>query len=207
MGEMTISAPSQTSHVAVFHGKAAHAGMEPENGINAIACAADAIGRIQQGRIDHETTCNVGVIEGGRATNIISEKCTFKAEVRSRDQAKLERHVAHVKAACEAAAAERGCRLEFETREAYRSFRIDPEEPVARLATAAVEAAGLQPSYAEGGGGSDANVFNAAGLRCILMACGERDPHTTRESVHVADVVTAARVVSQIVALGAEAAS
>jgi tripeptide aminopeptidase len=200
-GELCVSAPSQTSHDIAFFGRASHAGVAPEQGINAIACAAEAITNLHQGRIDFETTCNVGVISGGRATNIIADECRLQAEVRSRDQGKLDAHVAHLRETCQAAAAARGCRLEFGTREAYRAFRIDPEEPAARLAARAVRAAGFPATHADGGGGSDANIFNAAGVRCLVMACGERDPHTHGESVHVADVVDAARIVAQLMVL------
>ncbi|MBI5833190.1 MAG: M20/M25/M40 family metallo-hydrolase [Armatimonadetes bacterium] len=203
VGQMVVSAPSQTTHEIVFRGRAAHAGVEPEKGINAIACAADAIGRLHQGRIDHETTCNVGVISGGRATNIVPEECRLKAEVRSRDQAKLEAQVAHLRECCEAAAEAFGCELRFGREEAYRAFRIDPDEPVGRLAAAGVRAAGLEPAWADGGGGSDANVFCAAGPRCVVMACGEREVHTHREYVLVSDVVAAARVVAGIITAAA----
>jgi tripeptide aminopeptidase len=205
LGEVCVSAPSQTNAEIAFFGRAAHAGVEPENGINAIACAADAIGRIRQGRIDFETTANIGVISGGRATNIVPEECRLKAEVRSRNADKLAAHLAHLKASCEAAAEAFGCRLEFATNESYQGFSIGLEEPVARLAGAAIAAAGLEVSHVQGGGGSDANVFCAKGLRCLLMACGERQPHTTAEHLHLADVVTAARVAAQVMVLGAEA--
>jgi tripeptide aminopeptidase len=203
MGELCVSAPGQTSHEIIFLGRAAHAGVEPEKGINAIACAASAINRTLQGRIDGETTCNIGVIQGGRATNIVPERCDVKAECRSRDRAKLHDRVAHLRGACEDAAAEFGCGLEFTTREAYRGFRIDRDEPVARLAQAAIEAAGLAPSWVDGGGGSDANIFNAAGIRCVVMPCGERDVHTKSEHVYVRDVVDAARVVANLIAAAA----
>ncbi|NUQ00058.1 MAG: M20/M25/M40 family metallo-hydrolase, partial [Armatimonadetes bacterium] len=204
IGEMTISAPTQASQRIELQGVAAHAGVEPEKGINAIACAAAAISRCRQGRIDPETTCNIGVIEGGQATNIVPDLCRLRSEVRSRDLAKLSRQVAHLQEAFETAATEFGCRLEFANREAYRGFRIEPDEPVAQLAAAAVRAAGEVASFAEGGGGSDANIFNAGGKRCLLMACGERDPHTLQESVAVSDVVAAARVVAELIRLAGE---
>ena len=143
------------------------------------------------------------MISGGKATNIVPEECRLKAEVRSRDQAKLEAQVAHLRDCCERAAAQFGCELEFGHQEAYRTFRIDPEEPVGRMAAAGVRAAGLEPAWADGGGGSDANVFCAAGLRCLVMACGEREVHTHREYVLVSDVVAAARVVAGIISAAA----
>ncbi|MCC7491455.1 MAG: M20/M25/M40 family metallo-hydrolase [Fimbriimonadaceae bacterium] len=203
IGELTISAPTQASQRIVLTGRAAHAGVEPELGINAIACAAAAIAACRQGRLDAETTANIGVIEGGQATNIVPEVCRLRSEVRSRDQGKLEAQVAHFQETFQRVADEFGCALEFSSREAYRGFRIDLAEPVARLAAAAVRAAGLQPSWAEGGGGSDANVFNAGGKRCILLACGERDPHTLRESCALADVVAAAEVVAALLGVAA----
>ncbi len=206
IGELTVSAPTQASQTIVVHGQAAHAGVEPEQGINAIACAAAAIAHCRQGRLDHETTANIGVIEGGQATNIVADCCRLRSEARSRDTAKLAAQVAHFREQFEAAAAAFGARLEFGSRTAYEAFRIDPEEPVARIAAAAVTAAGLAPSFVDGGGGSDANVFNAGGKRCILMPCGEQAPHTTAEAVDLADVAAAARVVAEIVHQAAERA-
>lgn len=205
LGALTVSAPTHALQAIRVIGKAAHAGVEPELGVNAIRCAAVAIAKADQGRLDHETTANIGVISGGSATNIVSEVCELKAEVRSRDEAKLERQVAHFRRVFEEATEASGCTLEFSSRTAYQGFRIDQGEPVAQLAAQAVQAAGLAVEFVEGGGGSDANVFNAAGLRCILMPCGQRDPHTSAESVAIEDVATAATVVAQLIRLAVEA--
>lgn len=204
IGRMTISAPTQHSQTILLRGRAAHAGVEPEKGINAIACAAAAIAQARQGRIDAETTANIGVIRGGEATNIVSPSCEVRSEIRSRDAAKLAQHLEHFRAVFAEAAERHGCELEFVDHEAYVGFAIDPSEEVAQLASAAVTAAGFAPEWVDGGGGSDANVFCAAGRRCVLMSCGQRDPHTVAESVAIADVVGAARVVAELIRLGGE---
>ncbi|MBI2297745.1 MAG: M20/M25/M40 family metallo-hydrolase [Armatimonadetes bacterium] len=204
IGRMTLSAPTQASFVFELHGRAAHAGVEPEKGVNAIACAAAAISRVRQGRIDAETTANVGVIQGGTATNIVCEHCLVKAEARSRDPEKLEAQWRHMVETFEAAAAEHGCRLTVQAHEVYRGFRIDRDEPVARLAAAGVRATGYEPSAEDGGGGSDANIFNAGGLRCVILACGHEAVHTPQEHLAIADVVAAAEVVTGIIACAAE---
>lgn len=205
VGELVVSAPSQTSHEIVFRGRASHAGVAPEEGLNAIAVAAAAIGGVRQGRLDDETTCNIGVISGGRATNIVPDECRLQAEVRSRDAAKLEAQVAHLRAVCEQTAAEWGAGLEFGRTDVYEAFRIARDEPVAQIAEAAVRAAGLEPSWVEGGGGSDANIFCAAGLRCLIVSCGERDVHTHQEWCKVSDVAAAARLVYELVGAAAQA--
>lgn len=207
LGEVCVAAPSQTSHTLTFTGRAAHAGVEPEKGVNAIACAAHAISRVRQGRLDFETTCNLGQIRGGSATNIVPAQCAIEAEVRSRHPGKLEAQVEHLRVTCEESAAQFGCEFEFTRREAYQAFRIEPDEPVARLAAAALSAAGLPVTWADGGGGSDANVWNAAGLRCVILSCGERAVHTHAEHLHISDVVAAAEGVAHLVALGAASGS
>lgn len=204
LGRMTISAPYHAHQTITLHGRASHAGVAPEEGCSAIVCAGHAVAGLQVGRIDDETTCNLGTVAGGTARNIVPDRCVIESEIRSRDAAKLERVAQHFLHAFERAADDFGCRIEFEHRVLYDGFRIDPDEPVARLARAAVEAAGLAPSFVDGGGGSDANVFCAKGLRCILMPCGQQQPHTPDEHCAVADVAAAARVVAELVRLAGE---
>lgn len=203
IGEMTISAPFHAHQIVTVRGQAAHAGVCPEAGRSAIACAASAIDALPLGRIDHETTSNVGTIQGGQARNIVPAECRLECEVRSRERAKLDLVAAQFRTAFERAAEQHGCTVEFEHRVLYDGFRIALDEPAAQLAATAVRAAGLEPTYAEGGGGSDANVFCAGGLRCLVMACGEQQPHTPEECVAIQDVVDAARVVAELIRLGA----
>jgi len=203
LGELTISAPHLHRYRIEIHGRAAHAGVEPEQGRNAIAAAAYGIVACAQGRIDERTTCNLGVISGGQATNIIAPECTIAAEVRSRALPRLKEHEAHVRACFEQAAYRLGCQAEMSQVESSPGFVIDESEPVLQMAVEALRRAGQRPHLNHGLGGSDANIFNAAGKRCVLLPCGEREPHTTRESVRIDDVVTAARTVVELLGLAA----
>ena len=204
LGELTISAPHLHRYRIEIFGEAAHAGVEPENGRNAIAAAAYGIVACSQGRVDDRTTCNLGVIEGGRATNIIAEQCVINAEVRSRELPRLREHEAHVRACFEQAAYRLGCRAEMAEIESSPGFVIDDHETPLQIAMAALRQVGQSPHVAHGLGGSDANIFNAAGKRCVLLPCGERDPHTSKESVHLADVVTAAETAAAIISLASK---
>lgn len=203
LGELTISAPHLHRYKIVIEGRAAHAGVEPENGRNAIAAAAYGIVAVSQGRVDERTTCNLGRIEGGQATNIIAPSCSIDAEIRSRELPRLHEHEAHLRACFEQAAYRLGCTVTITRVESSPGFVIDDHEPVLQMALEAMRQVGQSPHVNHGLGGSDANIFNAAGKRCVLLPCGEREPHTPSESVRVEDVVTAARTVEALLGLAA----
>jgi len=203
LGELTVSAPHLHRYKIEIEGLAAHAGVEPDNGRNAIAAAAFGIVAVSQGRVDDRTTCNLGKIEGGQATNIIAPSCSIDAEIRSRELPRLREHEAHVRSCFEQAAYRTGCTVTMEQVEASPGFVVADDEPVLQLALEAMRRVGQTPHVRHGLGGSDANIFNAAGKRCVLLPCGERDPHTNRESVRVDDVLTAAEMVVQLIGLAA----
>ncbi|NIT35515.1 MAG: M20/M25/M40 family metallo-hydrolase [candidate division Zixibacteria bacterium] len=187
-GFAVVAAPGSELVTATFHGRAAHAGIEPEKGINAIKMAASAVATMRLGRIDHETTGNVGLISGGRATNIIPERAEIKGEVRSHDPSKLAAHVAHINEEIKKAAAESGGDAEISWTQAYVSYRLDEDAPPVALFRRAARAAGLEPKFVAGGGGSDANVLNARGIPSIVIGCGMENPHTTDERIAAASL-------------------
>ncbi len=191
-GTIAVAAPTHDVLKAVVHGVAAHAGAEPEKGISAIVVAAEAISRMPLGRIDEETTANIGFINGGRALNIVPDLTEVRGEARSRDKAKLEAQVRRMVAAFEEAAARYGARVEVEVKREYTGFRLAPDEPIIRLLARGAAEAGLEPSYIETGGGSDANILNAAGIRIVNISCGMDKVHTTDEQIAVADMVRTA---------------
>jgi tripeptide aminopeptidase len=193
-GHITVAAPAYHSIHARFVGRAAHAGVAPEGGVSAIVAAAHAITRMRLGRIDPETTANVGLIRGGTARNSVPGAVELEGEARSRDSAKAERLVAELRAALETAARDTGSTVELAIRQEYAAYRWDESEPIVQEAMRAVRAAGLEPVLHASGGGSDANTFNEKGIRCVNLAIGMRDMHTVQESIRVEDLVNACRV-------------
>ena len=149
-----------------------------EEGRSAIAVAARAIADLRLGRIDEETSANVGLIAGGTARNIIPEHCTLKAEARSHDEAKLADVVREMEEAFAFAAALEECEVETEIDRSYRGYRFRKDEPAVALAAQALERCGFTPSYARTGGGADANVFNERGIPCVTLANAMAEIHT-----------------------------
>ncbi len=188
VGEIVLGAPSAVGIEAVFHGRAAHAGMYPEEGRSAIAAAARAISDMRLGRIDAETSANVGVITGGTARNIIPEHCSFRAEARSHDEQKLAELVREMTETMGFAATLEECEVETTINRSYRAYRFRQSDPVVRLAATALERSGHTPTYSLSGGGADANVFNERGLACVNLANGMTEIHTPDEHIAVADL-------------------
>jgi tripeptide aminopeptidase len=188
IGDVILGAPYSHSMEVRFHGRAAHSGMYPEEGRSAIAAAARAIADLRLGRIDDETTANVGTIHGGTAGNIIPEWCTFLAEARSHDERKLTDVVQEMLDAISFAAGLEDCEVEIEMHKSYRGYRFKRDEDVVQIAQAALERSGFTPSYGLSGGAADANVFNDRGLRCVNLANGMQDIHTPDERIAVDDL-------------------
>lgn len=178
INKVIVQAPSQKNLKAIVKGKAAHAGVSPEKGINAIQLAARAIASMRLGRIDQETTANIGIIRGGLATNIVPEEVEILGEARSHDPRKLEEQIAHMVLLLEKEAQRGGGKAEIEVTDVYRSFRITEDDLPAKVLKAALAQMGLQPQWETTGGGSDANIFNEHGIKCVLICCGEESPHS-----------------------------
>ena len=188
IGEIILGAPWSQSLEVRFHGRAAHAGMFPEEGRSAIQAAAKAIADLRLGRVDEESTANVGVISGGTGGNIVPEWCTFLAEARSHDERKLADLVQEMLDAITFAAGVGECEVETTVQKSYRGYRFRRDDLPVRLAAAALERAGFAPAYALSGGAADANVFNERGLPCVNLANGMANIHTSEESISVADL-------------------
>ncbi len=188
IGEIILGAPSQKAIHARFHGRASHAGMFPEDGRSAIAAAARAVADLRLGRIDDETTANVGVIEGGTARNIVPEWCSFEAEARSRDERKLAELVQEMLDAIAFAASTSDCTVEIDVQDTYRGYAFREDDLAIQLAAAGLGHAGYEPTTNFSGGAADANVFNERGLPCVNLANGMTDIHTPEEHIAVADL-------------------
>jgi len=184
-GTVICSAPTLKALVARFHGTAAHSGIEPEHGRSAVVAAARAVAAMDLGRLDPDSTANVGLIGGGSAVNIVPEHCAVHAEVRSRDEALLARHVTQLVEACTVAAAEVGVDVDLDIEEHFRGYRWEDGSLALRLVDAALAEAGIEARHVAGGGGSDSNVFNARGLDAVTLGVGFERVHSPHESMRV----------------------
>ncbi len=184
-GTLITGAPTQKRVDAEFTGQAAHAGIAPELGRSAVVAAARAVAAMRLGRLDHETTANIGVIRGGTARNVVAERCLVSGEARSRDEAKVASQAEHMVQALAAEAATAGIDVEIDVQDAFRGYRHAPDAPLLEAAARAARHAGLEPRLAEGGGGSDANVFNAQGLPALTLGVGFEHAHSPLESMSV----------------------
>jgi tripeptide aminopeptidase len=187
-GEIILGAPSAEALEVVFHGRAAHSGMFPEEGRSAVLAAAKAIADLRLGRVDDETTANVGVINGGTAGNIVPEWCTFLAEARSHSDQKLADLLQEMVDAFSFAATSVDCEVETKVRKSYKGYRFKRDDDAVRLAATALERCGHAVTYGLSGGAADANVFNERGRRCVNLANGMTDIHTPDERITVEDL-------------------
>jgi tripeptide aminopeptidase len=205
IGEVILGAPFAHSMEVRFHGRAAHSGMYPEEGRSAIAAAAKAIADLKLGRVDEDSTANVGIISGGTAGNIVPEWCSFLAEARSHDQRKLADMVREMLETATFAAGLEDCQVETEVHKSYNGYRFKRDDFVVRLAREALERRGIEPSFKLSGGAADANVFNERGLACVNLANGMAQIHTPDEHIAVADLERMVDVTLAIVDVAREA--
>ncbi len=188
IGEIVVGAPSAQELVLRFHGRASHAGMYPEEGRSAILAAARALVDMPLGRIDDQTSANVGLAHGGSARNIVPEWCELQAEVRSHDHRRVGEVVQQLVDAAAYAAAVSDCTLETAIEPKYRGYRLRPDSLAVTLASEGLRRAGFEPQHGLSGGAADANVFNERGLPCVNLANGMVDIHTVDECIAVEDL-------------------
>jgi tripeptide aminopeptidase len=183
IGRMVVAAPTYYAVHADFRGRAAHAGIRPEDGRSAIAAAAKAIESLRLGRLDEETTANVGVISGGAAANVVPERCVIEAEVRSLEDGRASDAVRAMVDTITWAASATETDVDTTIEEHFRAYRIPESDPTVLIASAALRDCGVEPVPASTGGGSDASAFAAKGLRCLNLAVGVEHNHTPQERV------------------------
>lgn len=198
-GTVILEAPGQDRINVTIKGKASHAGFAPEDGINAIVVAAKAIAGMTTGRIDEETTSNIGRIHGGLATNIVAERVDITCESRSRNIGKLERQTTAMCETFQHCADEMGAVAEVEVIRLYDPFTVTQESDVALLAAQAAQAANLTAAFEATGGGSDANYYNRYGVPCVVLGIGMQKPHTTDEFIKIEDLYQTAKLVVEII--------
>jgi tripeptide aminopeptidase len=185
IGEIVVASPTYYSLEARFRGQAAHAGIRPEAGHNAIAAAARAIAAMRIGRLDAETTANVGRIQGGTAANVVAERCFVQLETRSLDDTRAGEVVSEMVDALGEAATDCECDVETSVQRLFQGYRLPRTTPAVEVAAAALRECHIEPVYINTGGGSDANVFIPAGLPVVNLANGTEGNHQPDESVTV----------------------
>jgi tripeptide aminopeptidase len=214
-GFLFTKGPSANHFEFRIYGLESHAGVAPEQGISAIRIAAEAIAAMKLGRIDEETTANIGVIRGGEATNIITNFVMLKGEARSLDDEKLEAQTAHMIKCLEDAAARyevtvegvtTKARVEADVNREYFAMDVSDDSRVVRLVKEAASRMGLTVETMASGGGCDANIFNKRGIECANLGTGMRAIHTVKEWLDVKDMYASAEMTLEIMRLNGEAA-
>jgi len=208
--ELVVRAPAANKMVFTVHGLEAHAGVCPEQGISAIKVAGEAIAAMRLGRIDAETTANLGLIEGGLAVNIVPNRVRLRAEARSLSLQKLEAQTDHMRRCFEEAAARHRTRVgerlhtaraETRVERDYDRLDLPVDAPIVQLMKRAAANLGKPFTTRATGGGSDANVLNGRGLQVANLACGMREIHTVNEWIDVKDMVATTELLLETVRL------
>lgn len=199
IGTVAVTAPSQNKIEINVIGKAAHAGVEPEKGISAIQITAEAISHMKLGRIDGETTANVGIINGGQATNIICDRIHISAEARSRDEQKLKVQTEHMSECFATAAQKFGGSVEFKSEIMYPTFKVKESDPIIRFLEKASAAAEIELKLEATGGGSDTNIINGKGIQAVDVSIGMDKVHSVEEQICIDDMVKAAEFLLEII--------
>ncbi|MFA4029222.1 MAG: hypothetical protein GDYSWBUE_002031 [Candidatus Fervidibacterota bacterium] len=199
VSKVVVAAPTQKNIRAKIRGIASHAGVSPEKGVNAIVLASRAIAKMRLGRIDDETTANIGVIRGGRATNIVPDLVELHGEARSHDERKLDEQIEHMRSLLIAEAEQGGGSAEVEVELKYRSFMVGEDELPAIVVRVALERLGETPVWKRGGGGSDANIFNERGIRSVIVSSAEQNAHMLSEFVCLSDMERATQLAIELV--------
>ena len=193
-GTAAISAPTILSFEAVIKGRSAHAGFAPEEGINAIKAAADAISNIKTGRVDGYTTVNVGTIEGGSARNIVPDLVKITGEIRSLDHKKALDKSEEIKEIFDECCSKIKAKLVYKTVEHIRSYTVKKSDEVVKRFGKACSHLGIETEYINTYGGSDANRLNEAGIKTIVYSCGMENVHTTGEYVYIKDLIRSSQI-------------
>jgi len=204
IGEVIIGAPSQNSMNFTIHGKESHAGATPEFGVSAIQIAAEAISKMKLGRIDDETTCNIGIIKGGTATNIIPKEVILEAEARSHSTEKLDKITQEIEQTLKETVAkyklgEFQASLDIDIVKEYPAFIMKEDDPCIQLARKATENLELPFTCGVSGGGSDANIFNSKGLKMAVVGSGMEEVHTVNEYIKLSDLENGTKWVKEVI--------
>lgn len=199
IGRIVIKAPYHSNMTINVKGKASHAGMAPEKGISAIRVLSEIIAELPNGRIDEETTINVGIISGGRATNIVAEEAQCELEVRSIENRKMLSVEKQVRETVKKVCARHKAKATINRTLEYAGFSISPDDPVSLITSEAMKRIGLKPQFVAMGGGSDTNIINGSKVKAINLACGMQKIHSTEEFILIKDLMAGTRLALSII--------
>lgn len=198
VGRVTIASPTLFMYDVTITGKAAHAGLEPEKGVSCVSILAEALNHIPIGRLDEKTTANIGVIQGGEATNIVMDRLLVKGEVRAIDPQRADQLIAQMQQAFEEAATKFGGEVTINVKKMATGFHIEDDEAVMQLFIQSAEKLGYEVIREISGGGSDANIFNLGGKTCVNFSIGYDKIHTTEELVVIDEMEKAVNLVIEL---------
>jgi tripeptide aminopeptidase len=198
VGRVTIASPTLFMYDVTITGKAAHAGLEPEKGVSCVSILAEALNHIPIGRLDEKTTANIGVIQGGEATNIVMDCLLVKGEVRAIDPQRADQLIAQMQQAFEEAATKFGGKVTINVKKMATGFHIEDDEAVMQLFIQSAEKLGYEVIREISGGGSDANIFNLGGKTCVNFSIGYDKIHTTEELVVIDEMEKAVNLVIEL---------
>lgn len=198
-GVFITQAPSAVTFTAIVTGRAAHAGIEPEKGINAISVAAKAIAKMKTGRISKDTTANIGSISGGTARNIVAEQAIIKGEARSFSEQKLQKQIDDMRKCFEIEVKKHNAKLKFTVNHEYKTFKLKKNENIIKRATKAAKELNLKVKHVSSGGGSDANILNQKNIKTLNLGIGMQNAHTTDEFIFKKDLLNSAKLIYQII--------
>ncbi|MFB5191186.1 M20/M25/M40 family metallo-hydrolase [Alicyclobacillus fastidiosus] len=194
IGTIAIAGPGQTKFEATVTGVRAHAGVAPEKGISAIKVAAHAVSNMPHGRIDDETTANIGSFVGEGPTNVVADRVTIVGEARSRNPQKMADVVGRIESAFQDAAKAAGAEVEFLHQVMYEGFDFPADHPLRKRIETSLTRAGFKSNPVKVGGGSDANVIQTLGVPILNIGVGYEDIHSTNEHIAVQNIVDAAKI-------------
>lgn len=193
IGKIVTQAPAQDKIKVKVEGKSAHAGINPSGGVNAIKVASIAISNLNLGRIDEETTANIGVVRGGQATNVVPDLVELEGEARSHQERKLEKQINHMTSIFKQAARKFNAQVEFDITRKYPSFELGRNERIVDVAIKAARNIGLKSNLQATGGGSDANIFNQQGISTVNLGIGMEEVHSPEENIAVTSLVNSVK--------------
>jgi tripeptide aminopeptidase len=199
IGRVILKAPYQTTFDIIIKGRAAHAGIAPERGISAIRIASEIITKIPHGRIDHETTANVGLISGGKATNIVPEETSISLEARSINRTKLRSIESKIENTARNIAKKHKGSIKISKRLEYSGYSINKNDRIVSILEDALKKIKIKPVYEASGGGSDTNVINKSGIMAVNLSIGMMEVHTKKEFINIKDIVNGTRLVLSII--------
>lgn len=199
VGDIVVAAPTQAKLKVAITGKSAHAGVNPEDGVSAIQVASQAISNMPLGRVDSETTANIGRFSGGVATNVVCDRVDILGEARSLQKEKLKAQLRAMETAFREAARANGATAEVDVCIMYPGYRFTERDAVVKHAQRAMERIGRPSRLLTSGGGSDANVFSGMGIPTVNLAVGYEHIHTTKERIPVTELIKAAEMVVALI--------